>query len=81
MERQMRAGLSMSEDYSRLLAALEEGWYIEPPIYTMTDRLGRRNVYQFVLWRDHRPNVVTVYDSSDIRQFIERHRYRTEVLH
>jgi hypothetical protein len=67
--------------YEDLLLKLDEGWHIEPPVYVMTDPVQRnRTVFRMVIWRDGRPQVASVHDGAEIRQFLAERRLRQEML-
>ena len=68
------------DSLGQLRAALEGGWQVEPPIYTFTDRLRQRVVYQFILWRDSQAGVATIYDDPQVQQFIATHAYPLKPL-
>jgi hypothetical protein len=60
---------------------LDEGWQIEQPVYVMADPAQRGQiVFRIVLWRDGRPQVVTVGDGAEIRQFVADRHLRQEPL-
>jgi len=64
-----------------LMRKLDECWQIEPPVYIMTSP-SRSNqvVVRMVIWRDGRPQVATVPDADDIRQYLADHDLRQENL-
>jgi hypothetical protein len=65
------AGSVDTDGYTNLLRKLAEGWRIQPPVYVMTDPLQRdRVVFRMALWCDGRPQVATIPDGPEIRQFI-----------
>lgn len=72
---------SLIREYNDLLAAIDDGWTIEPPVYTMTERQGQRVVYHFILWRESRPGVKSVSDGPEVREFIHTQHYHLEPLH
>lgn len=65
------ASYAHAGSYADLMHRLAEGWRIDSPVYVMNDPLQRgRLVFRTVLWRDGRPQVATVPDGPEIRQFI-----------
>lgn len=60
---------------------LDAGWTIEQPVYVMADPGHReRLVFRLMLWHDGRPQVVTVRDGADIRQFLANRHLTQESL-
>ncbi len=62
--------------YHRLLAALDGGWKVEPPVYVRSDwSLKRRDtkVFHFVLRRDsiHMTTLLSVPDCEAVRGLID----------
>ena len=67
--------------FAELMRKLNEGWRIEPPVYIMADPMHRDHiVFRMVIWRDGRPQVATVHDGPEIRQFVADRRLRQESL-
>jgi hypothetical protein len=78
----MVADVKVQDQYERLLAALAEGWTVEPPVYAMSDPTRPKQVvYQFILWRDSQPGVATVHDGPEVRRFIDEQSLKLEPLY
>lgn len=66
--------------YSRLLGALTEGWWVEPPIYTRpawSPSAATEVTYHFVLRRAEELTLVSVDDNPVVRDFMARHGWLT----
>lgn len=62
--------------YSRLVGALTEGWWVEPPIYTRpawSAQAGTRVTYHFVLRRAEELTLMSVDDNPVVRDLMARH--------
>jgi hypothetical protein len=76
---QNRPRTTDSEDgtYFGLLAALDAGWQVEPPVYARP-RWGSQHagefMYHFILHRETGTTMVSVADCPRVRSFIEEHR-------
>ncbi len=60
--------------YAQLLAMLEQGWRIEPPVYVRAQwrsRARQEDAYHLIVWLGNRVNVVSLADSPEIRQFLQ----------
>jgi hypothetical protein len=67
--------------FDDLMRKLDEGWQIEAPVYVMADLTQRnRIVFRMVIWRAGRPQVATVHDGPEMRQFLADRRLRQEAL-
>jgi len=65
--------------FTELMRKLGDGWQIEPPVYVMADPTDRSHiVFHFVVWRAGRPQVATVRDGAEIRQFVADQHLRQE---
>jgi hypothetical protein len=68
-----------SEDhtYLELLAALEAGWQIQPPVYARA-RWGSahagQQIYHFVLRSSQAITMISVLDTPNLRAFLEEHQ-------
>ena len=64
-----------------LIRRLAEGWRIEGPVYVMANpaREGE-STYQFILWRNDEPGVITLRDSGDVRELIQSHQLALESI-
>jgi hypothetical protein len=69
------------QSFLDLMRKLDDGWQIEPPVYIMTSPAQRSQIIiRMVIWRDGRPQVVTVPDTDDIRQYLADHNLSQEPL-
>ena len=69
------------QSFLDLMRRLDEGWQIEPPVYIMASPSRRSQVViRVVIWRDGRPQVTTVPDTDDIRQYLAEHNLGRENL-
>ena len=69
--------------YAQLVALVSQGWRVEPPVYMRPQwrsRAREENVYHFVLWWGGRFNLVSVPDSPELQQFLERNRLPVDRL-
>lgn len=77
MQNQPRSINSEDNTYFELLAALEAGWQIEPPVYARA-RWGSayvgQQVYHFVLRSRQAIMMVSVHDSPSLHAFLEEHQ-------
>jgi hypothetical protein len=69
--------LDPDEDtFYALLAALDVGWRVEPPVY-VRPRWGSEHagsvMYHFILRRETGTTMVSVADGSRIRAFVQEH--------
>jgi hypothetical protein len=68
---------SVDDTYFGLLAALDEGWQIQPPVYARF-RWGAahagQEMYHFILSSRHATQLISVPDSQSLRTFLEDHR-------
>jgi hypothetical protein len=63
--------------YLQLLAALDEGWEISPPVYRRPRWLDDKEVfYHFILKHERNTNLrlITVSDDSKLREFLSERR-------
>ncbi len=64
--------------YLQLLAALDEGWVVSPPVYRRPRWLDDTElVYHFILKHPRRPDVprlITVPDDNALRAFVAERR-------
>jgi hypothetical protein len=64
------------DTYYALLAALDAGWRVEPPVY-VRPRWGSAHagsvMYHFILHRETGITMVSVADGSRIRAFVQEH--------
>jgi hypothetical protein len=77
LQNQSRSPDSEDSTYFGLLAALDAGWQIEPPVYARS-RWGSahagQQIYHFILkWRQS-ITMMSVADSPGLRAFLEQHR-------
>jgi hypothetical protein len=60
-----------------LLAALDAGWFIEPPVYARS-RWGLahagKQMYHFILRRGSSITMISVADTSRLREFLDEQR-------
>jgi hypothetical protein len=77
LQNQPRSIDSQDSTYFGLLAALDAGWQIEPPVYARS-RWGSahagQQVYHFILRSRQAITMVSVLDSPGLRAFLEEHR-------
>jgi hypothetical protein len=76
-QNQSRPTESEDDTYLKLLAALDAGWQIEPPVYARP-RWGSahagRQIYHFILrWRQS-ITMISVPDSPGLLAFLEEHQ-------
>ncbi len=67
-------GNPLNPRYLQLLAALDEGWEIAPPVYRRRRWLeGQEQVYHFILKHPYRngTRLVTVPEDETIREFVQ----------
>jgi len=72
--------------FAHLMALLDQGWQIEPPIYVRPrwssraragrlrwtyPRLDKENTYHFVLRQGNRFNLISVFDCPEVQQLLE----------
>lgn len=66
------------DTFYALLAALDAGWRVEPPVY-VRPRWGSEHagtvMYHFILRRETGTTMVSVADGHHIRAFIQEHGY------
>ena len=64
------------DTFYALLAALDAGWRIEPPVYVRprwgSNHAGQQ-MYHFILRRETGTTMVSVADGSRIRTFVQEH--------
>jgi hypothetical protein len=64
------------DTFYALLAALDAGWQVEPPVY-VRPRWGSEHagavMYHFILRRETGTTMVSVADGSRIRAFVQEH--------
>ena len=74
-DRQQSAGTKrMMEEFRRLVAALEEGWFVEEPVYLQPRwSEGGPRLYHFILRRDldSAPRLLSVPEANDVARFVE----------
>jgi hypothetical protein len=77
LQNQPRSIDSQDSTYFGLLAALDAGWQIEPPVYARS-RWGSahagQQVYHFILRSRQAITMVSVLDSPGLQVFLEEHR-------
>ena len=64
------------DTFYALLAALDVGWRIEPPVYVRprwgSDHAGQQ-MYHFILRRETGTTMVSVADGARVRTFVQEH--------
>jgi hypothetical protein len=59
--------------YSHLVAMLDDGWKIEPPVYVRPRRCSRskrEHTYHFTVWNGKKLTLVSVYDCPELEEFL-----------
>jgi hypothetical protein len=66
----------MNADYLQLIATLEQGWVVVPPVYLRPRWTNdNKNVYHFIMKQgDDSTKMITVSDDAIARSFIEAHQ-------
>ena len=76
LQNRPRSTNSDDDTFYALLAALDAGWRVEPPVY-VRPRWGSEHagtvMYHFILRRDTGTTMVSVADGHRIRAFIQEH--------
>jgi len=76
LQNRPRSTNSDDDTFCALLAALDAGWRVEPPVYVRprwgSDHAGEQ-MYHFILRRDTGTTMVSVADDHRIRAFIQEH--------
>ena len=70
------------DTFYALLAALDAGWRVEPPVYVRprwgSEHAGQQ-MYHFILRRETGTTMVSVADGNRIRTFVQEHGYEINV--
>jgi len=59
--------------YSHLVAMLNDGWKIEPPVYVRPRRCSRskqEHTYHFTVWNGEKLTLVSVHDCPEMEKFL-----------
>jgi hypothetical protein len=74
LKNQPRSLNSDEDTFYALLAALDAGWQVEPPVYVRprwgSDHAGQQ-MYHFILRRDTGTTMVSVADGARVRTFVQ----------